>query len=237
MREPLARSFYERDPLEVAPELLGKVLVRSAPCPPAGPRAHGVGGDTSPAGAAVVRAGLIVEVEAYRGETDAASHAFRGRTARSATMFGPAGHLYVYFIYGVHNCANVVCWPEGTAGAVLLRALEPLEGSEEMRAARFGTAAGGRPVAGRPTDALCSGPGRLCQALAIDRSLDGADLVRGEQGIWVADGDGTTAPAHVRSGPRVGLGQRVGAVAIAQPWRYWIDGNKSVSGPRPRGRR
>ena len=100
--ERLPRSLFERDPVQVAPQLLGKLVRR---------------------GALVAR---IIEVEAYRGATDAASHAFRARTTRNATMFGPAGHLYVYFTYGMHYCANVVCWPEGEPGAVLLRALAPL---------------------------------------------------------------------------------------------------------------
>ncbi|MHB1854463.1 MAG: DNA-3-methyladenine glycosylase, partial [Acidimicrobiales bacterium] len=141
----LPRSFYARDVLEVAPELLNKVLVCGN------------------------RAGRIVEVEAYRGGEDPASHAYKGPTARNASMFGPPGRLYVYFTYGMHWCANVVCMPEGTAQAILLRALSPLAGLEEMRAAR--------PAARRDRD-LCRGPARLCQALGIDRSYDGADLVR-----------------------------------------------------------
>jgi DNA-3-methyladenine glycosylase len=235
---PLPRSFYDRDALEVAPELLGKILVRVPPGSPAGVRAPGDSGasgasrgGSSPTPAAV-RTGRIVEIEAYRGEADAASHAFRGRTPRSATMFGPAGHLYVYFTYGMHHCANVVCGPDGTPGAVLLRALEPLQGTEAMRAARFGPAGSGRPA-----DSLCSGPGRLCQALGIDRSHDGADLVLGEQGIWVAAGEGGVEVPVVSSGPRIGLGERVGAVAMSRPWRYWIEGNRNVSGPRRSGPR
>jgi DNA-3-methyladenine glycosylase len=203
---PLERGFYERDPLEVAPELLGKLLVRRQ--------------------GRVVRAGRIVEVEAYRGGGDAASHAYRGETRRNATMFGPGGLLYVYFTYGMHYCANVTCWPAGTAGAVLLRALAPEAGEAEMRAARGGTAVRARD--------LCSGPGRLCAALGIDRRLDGADLVAGDRGVQVVD-DGHEVPAAgVAVSERVGLSERVGEAA-AWPWRFFVAGDPHVSrGARPR---
>ena len=150
-RRRLPRSFYARAAHEVAPDLLGQVLVRIFPD---GARAS-------------VR---IVEVEAY-GPDDPASHAFRGETPRNTVMFGPPGHLYVYFTYGMHHCMNVVT---GEGSAVLLRAAEPLEGEEEMVVRR------GRE---RPVD-LCSGPGRLTQALAVDRRDDGLDLVAG-QGLWL----------------------------------------------------
>jgi DNA-3-methyladenine glycosylase len=230
---PLPRTFYDRDPLEVAPELLGKILLRVARASAGGllaPTVPVAPGGTLSSPAPSVRTGRIVEVEAYRGVDDAASHAFRGRTPRCATMFGPAGHLYVYFTYGMHHCANVVCWPEGMAGAVLLRAVEPLEGIAEMRDARLGAAS-----AARAADDLCSGPGRLCQALGLDRSHDGADLVHGEQGISIVEVDSSADLPAVSSGPRVGLGERVGAVARSQPWRYWIDGHRSVSRPRQGG--
>ena len=194
----LPRSFYARDVLGVAPQLLNKVLV----C-----------GD---------RAGRIVEVEAYRGGEDPASHAYRGPTARNAAMFGPPGHLYVYFTYGMHWCANVVCMPEGTAQAVLLRALAPLAGLEQMRAAR--------PRARRERD-LCSGPARLCQALGIDRSYDGADLVRvGSLGPAVLD-DGTPPPEEAGVGVRIGI-----RVAQEQPWRWWIRGDPNLSRRDPLSR-
>jgi DNA-3-methyladenine glycosylase len=122
-------------------------------------------------------------------------------------MFGPPGHLYVYFTYGMHHCMNVVTGPDGTASAVLLRAAEPLEGMDRM-SVRRGT--------NRIVD-LCRGPGRLAQAFDVDRSLDGADLVRGSE-IWI-ERDPTAGAAIVQSGPRVGI--RVGT---DRPWRFWIDG-------------
>jgi len=146
----LPRSFYARPSTELAPDLLGHVLVRSLP-------------DGSRASA------RIVEVEAYEPD-DPASHAFRGETPRNATMFGPPGRLYVYFTYGMHFCMNAVARGPGEGSAVLLRAGEPLEGLDGMRRRR------GR----EPVRQLCSGPARLTQALAVGRELDGADLVKGD---------------------------------------------------------
>ncbi len=186
----LARSFYRRPPTEVGPELLNKVLVV---------------GD---------RAGRIVEVEAYAGSVDPASHAFRGPTPRNATMFGPPGHLYVYFTYGMHWCANAVTSERGTAGAVLIRALEPVRGVDQMAAAR--------PAAGRPRD-VANGPAKLCQALGIDGSFDGADLTTGDRSIVVVD-DGTPPPVRPATGPRVGI-----AVATELRWRYWVAGHEHRS--------
>jgi DNA-3-methyladenine glycosylase len=196
----LDRSLLASDPVEVAPLLLGKLLQR---------------GDLS---------ARIVEVEAYRGAEDAASHAFRGRTARNGIMFGPPGYLYVYFTYGMHFCANVVCWPEGRAGAVLLRALAPLTGLEEMAARRFPApdAAPWRP------ESLCSGPAKLCQAFAIDRSADGFDLVSGNGGILLLD-DGTPPPLRPGVGTRIGLAKT--NAARDEPWRFWVPGDASVSRP------
>jgi DNA-3-methyladenine glycosylase len=212
---PVARPLLEADSLHVAPLLLGKLLV------------HGE------------LAGRIVEVEAYRGEADPASHAYRGRTARNASMFGAAGLLYVYFAYGMHWCANVVCGVEGVASAVLLRALEPVHGLELMRSLR----AARRRDAGVPPDRdLCRGPANLACALAIGREDDGVDLVRNlrhaaslREGPWLAD-DGRSVPvADVASGPRVGITR-----ATEQPWRFWVSGSPWVSGPtrgpRPSGR-
>ena len=187
---PLPREFYRRDPREVAPELLHKVLVRG-PC----------------------RA-LIVETEAYCGPLDPASHTYRGRTERNATMFGPAGHLYVYFTYGMHWCANAVCGNEGEGVAVLLRALRPLAGLDEMWARR--------PACRRQRD-LCRGPARLCQAFGIHGAHDGSDLVGGEEGITIVD-EGVSPPAGVVATTRVGI-----RVAVEEPWRWYVEGDAHVS--------
>lgn len=163
----------------------------------------------------------LVEVEAYEGATDAASHAARGRTARNEVMFGPPGHLYVYLAYGMHYACNLVCRPEGTAAGVLLRAGEVVEGLEVARRRR-----------GRAVDRdLARGPGRLCQALAI-----GAE----HKGIYVLGGGpvtltlGTPPPTEVARGPRVGV-----SVEVDRPWRFWLPGDPYVSDYRrsPRARR
>jgi DNA-3-methyladenine glycosylase len=156
----------------------------------------------------------VVEVEAYRGAQDPASHAYRGQTARNAVMFGPPGRLYVYFTYGMHWCANVVCGPEGTAGAVLLRALAPLSGLEAMWTAR--------PAARRERD-LCSGPAKLCQALGLDGHHNGADLCAGDLGVRLID-DGTPPPEAPASGPRIGL-----SVGTEAPWRWWRPADPNIS--------
>ena len=214
--ERLPRSFFERDPVQVAPQLLGKLVRR---------------------GALVAR---IVEVEAYRGASDAASHAFKAKTARNATMFGAPGHLYVYFTYGMHYCANVVCWPEGEPGAVLLRALAPVSGLEEMAARRYGRQ---EPAVGQQSgsehraasqrtrrpwrpEELCSGPAKLCQAFALDRSADGYDVVSGRQNVVLLD-DGTQPPEEPSVGSRIGLSKN--CAAGEEPWRWWVPGEPSVS--------
>jgi DNA-3-methyladenine glycosylase len=207
---PLPASFYDRDPVEVGPELLGKLLVR---------------------GELVAR---IVEVEAYRGEQDAASHAFGGPRARCATMFGPPGRLYVYFTYGMHYCANIVCWPEGRAGAVLLRALSPVAGIDVMRLARGAAQRraslprNGAPRRPLSDTHLLSGPARLCQAFGIEREFDGIDLTDKTSEIIVVD-DHVPPPDLPGSGPRVGLGVRVGETAAEVPWRFWVPGDPNVS--------
>ena len=189
---PLNRRFYARGALEVAPDLLNKVLV-------------------APDG----RAGRIVEVEAYRGADDPGSHGFRGLTKRNATMFGPPGHLYVYFTYGMHWCANVVVETDAVAAAVLLRALSPLEGLEAMYAARG-------PAARTERD-LCSGPAKLTQALGIDGAFDGADLVTGDRGVTIVD-VGPPPPTVPAVTTRIGL-----TSGADLPWRFHIEGTPDVS--------
>jgi DNA-3-methyladenine glycosylase len=188
----LDRRFFHRPATEVAPELLGAVLWRTL-----APR--------------VRVAGRIVEVEAYEPD-DPASHAFRGPTARNSVMFGRPGRLYVYFTYGNHWMANVVTREVGEGSAVLIRALQPLEGIEEMRARR------GR----EGLRELCSGPGKLCRALGIDRSLNGTDLVRGRR-IWLERGE-AVEPDAITVGPRVGI-----SVGLDRPWRFSVAGDPFVS--------
>jgi DNA-3-methyladenine glycosylase len=194
---PLPRSFFARPTTRVARDLLGKVLVRRIGGP----------GQASPA-LIVVR---IVEVEAYLGQRDAASHARHGPTPRAAIMFGPPGYLYVYLIYGMHHCMNVITETDGRAGAVLIRAAEPM--TPDLR----------------PGDAMTfSGPGRLCRGLAITRALNGLDLTAGAD-LFVAE---TGAPAPRRAvSPRIGV-EYAGAWA-PRKLRFYIPGNPHVSG-RPR---
>jgi DNA-3-methyladenine glycosylase len=168
-------------------------------------------------------AARVVEVEAYCGGIDRGSHAFRGKTLRNATMFGPAGGLYVYFTYGMHWCANAVCGDVDEGVAVLLRAAEPLRGLDTMRARRG-------PVAARDRD-LCSGPAKLCQALGLDRAFDGADLVTGDRGVVIVD-DGVAPPRRPGNSVRIGL--RAGA---EHQWRWFVDGNEHVSRSTHRTRR
>jgi DNA-3-methyladenine glycosylase len=172
----------------VAPELLNKVLV-AGPC-----------------------RGRIVEVEAYAGSLDPASHAYRGLTARTTTMFGPPGHLYVYFTYGMHYCANAVTGEEGDGQAVLLRALAPLIGLGQMRLRR--------QAARRDRD-LTSGPAKLCQALGIGPAHDGTDLVRGR--VRIVD-DGTPPPDDPAISTRIGITR-----AADLPWRWFVPGDPNVS--------
>lgn len=155
----------------------------------------------------------LTEVEAYDGANDPGSHAFRGQTRRNAVMFGPSGHLYCYFTYGMHVCCNVVCGPEGTASAVLLRAGEVVEGIDLARERRP-----------RSTDRdLARGPARLCNALGITLGHDGTDLSAGPVTLTLG-----TPPAEVSTGPRVGL-----RAAADHPWRFWATGEPTVSAYRP----
>lgn len=195
-RTPLDRAFFDRPVLDVAPDLLGRVLVRATPEGPIELR--------------------LTEVEAYAGLVDPGSHAYRGRTDRNAVMFGPPGHVYVYFTYGMWHCMNLVCCPEGVASGVLLRAGEIVSGAEHARKRR--------PTSRRDTD-LAQGPARLATALGVDRSLDGADTCAGPGGAFRILTGAPPAPAAIRNGPRTG----VGGAGAAHPWRFWIDGDATVS--------
>jgi DNA-3-methyladenine glycosylase len=186
----LGRDFFARSVHEVAPELIGATLL-----------VDGVGGE-------------IVEVEAYDHE-DPAAHGYRGRTQRNASMFGPPGHAYVYRSYGIHWCLNLVCEEEGSASAVLLRALEPTNGLDVMRVRR-----------GREEERLlCAGPGRLCQALGVTGEHDGLPL------------DQPPFELHARERePDVVVGTRIGITRAAErPWRYGLQGSRFLSRPVRRG--
>ena len=193
----LDRAFFDRPAADVAPELLGCVLEH----------------DTS-AGLVAVR---LTEVEAYMGAADPASHAYRGQTKRNAVMFGPPGHAYVYFTYGMHFCVNLVCQPEGTASAVLLRAGTVVEGESLARTRR---------TTSRVDADLARGPALLCQALGIDRALDGADVCTVDSPLRITAT--TTRSGSISSGPRVGV--REGAEVR---WRFWLNGDPTVSPYRP----
>jgi DNA-3-methyladenine glycosylase len=168
----------------------------------------------------------LSEVEAYMGPDDPASHAYRGMTARNAVMFGPPGHAYVYFTYGMHFCVNVVCGPPGVAEAVLLRAGRVIGGEELARRRR------GFDPARAPRD-LARGPARLCQALAIDRAQDGADLCDPSSGLRMRAAAGD-APALAQKQPQIDVGPRVGVSKAADiPWRFWFAQDPTVSVYRP----
>jgi len=186
----LGRDFYTRDTLKVARELLGKRLVRV------------IDGERL--------SGLVVETEAYIGEEDRACHASRGRTPRTEVMYGPPGHSYIYFIYGMYHCLNVVTDKVGFPAAVLIRGIQPQEGVEYMH--------GNRGF--RPEGELTNGPGKLCQALAIDRSLNGLDLCTSDllfiEEARVAD------PGEIEVTPRIGI--RADEIAKRRPWRFLLGG-------------
>lgn len=200
MTQATPRDFFDRPALELAPELLGRTLVR-----------------TLPEGEITVR---LTEVEAYAGEADPGSHAFRGRTARNATMYGPPGHAYVYFTYGMWHCMNLVCCEPGVAGAVLLRAGEVLTGTALARQRR--------PNARRDAE-LARGPARLATALGIDRSLDGTDLCGTDDAVLRLLPGTPVERGQVRTGPRTGISGE----GAPWPWRFWIDGDPTVSPYRP----
>jgi DNA-3-methyladenine glycosylase len=163
--------------------------------------------------------GRIVETEAYIGEEDEASHASPGPTERNASMYGPAGHAYVYLIYGMYHCFNIVTEREGFPAAVLVRALEPLEGLDSMRERRG-------PVGARDVTKLTNGPGRLCQALAIDRRLDGVDLCVAGSPLFLEKGDPLPREV-VTASPRVNV--RGDEAAVSAAWRFYLEGNPHVS--------
>jgi DNA-3-methyladenine glycosylase len=209
---PLPRDFFARPAQEMAAELLGCVLSHS-----------------TPDGVVAVR---LTEVEAYAGAVDAASHAYRGRTARNAVMFGEPGHAYEYFTYGMHFCVNLVCLPAGTASAVLLRAGEVIEGEGLARRRRAPISHGAPDTPPRPAPSgkkalasrdLARGPARLCVALGIDRVLDGADVCSSESPLRILP-PSVPSPNEVIAGPRVGI--REGADV---PWRFWLAGEPTVS--------
>jgi DNA-3-methyladenine glycosylase len=188
----MRRAFFDRPVLEVAPDLLGCVL------------RHGV---------VAVR---LTEVEAYDGEHDAASHAFRGRTPRNAVMFGPPGHVYVYSTYGMHWCMNVVCGKDGVASAVLLRSGEVVDGIEVARSRR---------LSAKSDRELARGPARLTTALGVGREQNGADLFDSSS-LCLVPGP---AAGRVATGPRVGIR----GTSADWSWRFWIDGDPTVSAFRP----
>ncbi|GAA1586874.1 DNA-3-methyladenine glycosylase [Kribbella sancticallisti] len=218
---PVSRELLADPVLDVAPQLLGMVLRR-----------------TTPEGTVAVR---LTEVEAYDGPNDPGSHAFRGQTPRNAVMFGPPGHLYVYFTYGMHFCMNISAGPDGQPSAILLRAGEIIEGVDLARkrrgmpdspVAKFNEAAGVLPgrkriqIPANPDRDLARGPARMCVALGIDREDDGTDLLARDSSIQLLPGPGFEGePA---TGPRVGLRE-----AADWNWRFWIPGDPTVSPYRP----
>lgn len=206
----LPRSFYERDPRTVARALLGKILFRRL-------------------SSQKIIAGRIVESEAYLGANDAAAHAFSGITKRNAVLFGPAGHAYIYFTYGMHHCMNISCQAPGRAGCVLIRALEPVAGWEEMAIARNMNREQGEWTSARMRS-LTSGPGRLCQALHIERADDnGKDVTSPDSDLQVVEAL-ATAPRVKELKPRVVTAIRVGiSKAADRKLRYLIAENPFVS--------
>ncbi len=228
----LPREFFAGPSLQVAPRLLGCVLEHQ-----------------TPEGLVAVE---LTEVEAYEGSADPASHSYRGRTARNGVMFGPPGHAYVYFTYGMHFCVNLVCLPEGISSAVLLRAGRVIEGARLAAARRLG----GRPGATVHDRDLARGPARLCQALGIDRAQDGADVCDPAAPLRIRpaspDGPGTPQPLGTLwpprtpqppgtpgsppdgPAPRISRGPRVGVSSAAdRAWRFWLTGDPTVSAYRP----
>ncbi|WP_405642466.1 DNA-3-methyladenine glycosylase [Streptomyces sp. NBC_00019] len=195
-RTPLPREFFDRPVLEVAPDLLGRILVRATPDGPIALR--------------------LTEVEAYDGQNDPGSHAYRGRTARNDVMFGPPGHVYVYFTYGMWHCMNLVCGPDGMASAVLLRAGEIVEGAEFARKRR---------LSARNDKELAKGPARLATALDVARPLDGTDACALDDTPLRVLAGTAIASDQVRNGPRTGVSGDGGD----HPWRFWVANDPTVS--------
>ena len=194
----LTRAFFREDVLDVAPALLGATITHDG---------------------VTVR---LTEVEAYAGEVDPGSHAFRGPTPRTRVMFGAAGHLYVYFSYGMHWCTNVVCGPDGEASAVLLRAGEVVAGEDVAAARRAG-------IARRD---WARGPARLAKTLGLTGDLTGVDACMPRGPVRFHAPQPPVAAARIRTGPRVGV-SGAGGEAAAYPWRFWLDGEPTVSVYRP----
>jgi DNA-3-methyladenine glycosylase len=204
VRRPLTRAFFNRDPRLVSRELLGKVLVRKE--------------------GRKILAGRVVEVEAYLGMDDPAAHSASGKTARNAVLFGPPGYAYVYFIYGNHYCLNVSCLPDGEAGGILFRALEPLAGIDEMAWRRDVNIEGPRDLR-----KLTSGPGRLAEAFGITRERDNTkDLTSADSDLFLSDD--AFPGSQVLATRRIGISK-----AEDMPLRYLIAGNAFVSGPKEFG--
>ncbi|MFE2015371.1 DNA-3-methyladenine glycosylase [Streptomyces sp. NPDC059491] len=199
-RTPLPRTFFDRPVLEVAPDLLGRTLVR-----------------VTEEGRMELR---LTEVEAYAGAIDPGSHAFRGRTPRNTVMFGPPGHAYVYFTYGMWHCLNLVCGPEGEASGVLLRAGEILSGADQARPRRRSA---------RSDHELAKGPARLATALDVALSLNGTDVCAGPDAPLSLLTGTPPPPARIRTGPRTG----VGGDGAPHPWRFWLEDDRTVSPYRP----
>ncbi len=194
---PLSLSFFAGNTVTVAREMLGKKLVRQ------------LNGATL--------SGTVVETEAYLGQSDSASHAFKGHTPRTATLFGPPGLAYVYFIYGMHYMLNAVTENESVGAAVLIRAIDPVDGLEQMKRLR-----------GKGSNNLCNGPARLCQAFGIDKSFNQWDLTAGDR-LWFEDYT-PVAEEKIATGPRVRINYATPEDRDA-PLRFWLKGNRHVSKP------
>ncbi len=221
-------AYRAGDPLTEHPDQHDRRLRRLGPAQVSGP-AEVVAHDLL--GVLIVRddengrrIARIIETEAYAGPDDRASHARAGRTPRTSVMFGPPGHAYVYLVYGMHHCLNVVCAPDGEAAAVLIRAVEPVAGVATMRARRGG-------VSGSDSR-LAAGPARTCQALDIDRSHDGLDLLADTR-LWLAsDGGDPLGAERIVTGPRIGV-DYAGPEWAPRPWRFGIAGSPALSRPFP----